>query len=95
MRGEVALKLGEETFLLRPSFAALVAAEQETGSLVAMLERAGAGELRLSEIAALFWHCILDPGLERAAFQELLVAHGLGGLLPTYRTLLAAVFNPS
>ena len=35
----------------------LVRAEEELGSLFALVERAGQGELLLSEIAALFWFC--------------------------------------
>ncbi len=42
--------------MLRPSFAALVAAEEELGPLFALVERAAEGELALSEIAALFDH---------------------------------------
>ena len=38
---------------LRPTFTALVAAEEELGPLFALVERAGAGQLKLSEMAAL------------------------------------------
>ena len=60
-RGEVALVLGGETLRLRPSFAALVAAEAELGPLFALVERAAAGGLTLAEMAALFWHCLAPP----------------------------------
>ena len=40
VRGEAALDLGGETLALRPSFAALVAAEEELGPLFALVERA-------------------------------------------------------
>lgn len=46
--------------LLRPTFAALIAAEDELGSLFALLERAAAGQFNLSEIASLLWHCRCD-----------------------------------
>ena len=63
---------------LRPSFDALVRAEQELGPLFALVERAGEGQLRLAEIAALFWHCLAEPaGLTRSAVGEAVVAIGL------------------
>ena len=55
-RGEAALAVGGETLRLRPSFEALVAAEEELGPLFALVERAAAGGLRIAEIAGLFWH---------------------------------------
>ena len=42
-----------ETLVLRPSFAALVAAEEELGPLFALVERASEGRLSLAQIAAL------------------------------------------
>ena len=56
-RGEAAIELAGTAVTLRPSFQALVAAEQELGSLFALVERAAAGALGLSEMVALFWHC--------------------------------------
>ena len=44
-RGEAALTVGGEAILLRPSFAALVAAEEELGPLFALVERAAEGRL--------------------------------------------------
>ena len=60
-RGEAALELGGERFVLRPSFAALVAAEEELGPLFALVERAAEGKLSLGEMAGLFWHCLAEP----------------------------------
>ena len=62
LRGEATLIVGGRAHVLRPSFAALVAAEEELGSLFALVERAGEGRLLLSEMATLFWHCLADPG---------------------------------
>lgn len=47
LRGEALLKIGGAAHVLRPSFTALVAAEEELGPLFALVERAGAGQLRL------------------------------------------------
>ena len=56
LRGEAELRVGARTFVLRPSFAALVAAEGELGPLFALVERAADGRLALGELASLFWH---------------------------------------
>lgn len=93
LRGEVELVLGDETLVLRPSFAALVSAEEEVGSLFSLVERVAGGEARLKELAALFWHCLDGKKGGRAAFEDRLIAEGLARLLPVYRTLLARLFG--
>ncbi|MBD59627.1 MAG: hypothetical protein CL808_05850 [Citromicrobium sp.] len=94
VRGEAAIRIAGETHRLRPSFTALVAAEEELGPLFALVERAGNGELRLAEIAALFWHC-LDPrdGLTREAVGEAILAGGLAAATRPLRALLAAILQ--
>ena len=93
LRGEAVLSVGGAELLLRPSFAALVAAEGELGPLFALVERAAAGELRLAELAALFWHCRRDwpAGLGRDDFAEALVAGGLAAATPALRVLLGQI----
>ncbi len=93
LRGETLLALGDRTLLLRPSFAALVAAEAEVGSLFALLARAGAGDVRLSDMAALLWHCTVEPADTREAFGEALLAAGPSAALPAYRAILSAAFQ--
>jgi len=95
VRGEAELRLGDEVWRLRPSFAALVAAEAELGPLFGLVERAAAGELRLGELAALFWHCV-DPcpaGLDRSAFSDALVDGGLAAATPVLRVLLGQILR--
>lgn len=46
-RGEVGLLLDGVAHVLRPTFAALVAAEEELGPLFTLVERASGGELKL------------------------------------------------
>ena len=83
-----------EPRLLRPSFAALVAAEEELGPLFALVERAGAGQLALAEIAALFWHCLADrTGLVRDDVEEAVVAAGLAACAVPLRALLGAILQ--
>lgn len=94
-RGEAALELGGERLVLRPSFAALVAAEEELGPLFALVERAADGKLSLAEMAGLFWHCLVEPpaGLTRDALGEAIVAVGLAKLSPVLRGILAQILG--
>ncbi len=89
-RGEAELLVAGERHMLRPSFAALVAAEAELGPLPALVERAAAGQLRLDEMAGLFWHCLADrpEALSRERVGEAIVAQGLAGVSPMLRVLL-------
>lgn len=93
LRGEVALLLDGQMWRLRPSFERLVAAEAELGSLFALLERVGAGDVRLGEVEGLFWCCLDGERPERAEFRAWLAEAGMTALLPPYRQLLAQVFT--
>ena len=94
MRGETMLTIAGEPRLLRPSFAALVAAEEDLGPLFALVERAGAGQLTLSQMTALFWHCLTDrTGLTREAVGEAVVAQGLAACATPLRALLGAILQ--
>lgn len=91
VRGEAAVA----GYRLRPSFAALVAAEAELGPLFALVERAAGGDLRLAEVAALFWY-LIDPkpgDLTREAFGEALCAGGLAALTPPLRIVLGQILQ--
>ena len=94
IRGEAAIRIAGETHVLRPSFNALVAAEEELGPLFALVERAGKGELRLAEIVALFWHCLqAREGLTREAVGEAILAGGLAAATKPLRALLGAILQ--
>lgn len=95
LRGEAGLTLGGRTLRLRPTFAALVAAEQELGSLFALIERAGRGQLTAADMAALFWHCLAEKpeGMTRENFSEALVREGLAKALPSFRALATAALG--
>jgi len=94
-RGEASLQVGGETLLLRPSFSALVAAEEELGPLFALVERASEGKLALREIAALFDH--LSPGrpaaITRERIGEAVVQKGLAAISPTLRLVLGQILK--
>jgi hypothetical protein len=94
-RGEASLRVGGLELVLRPSFAALAAAEEELGPLFSLVERAASGGLRLSEMAALFWHCLRErpEGLTREAFAEGVAAGGLVAATPALKVLLRQVLQ--
>ena len=93
-RGEASLIVAGETRVLRPSFAALVAAEEELGPLFALVERAASGQLRLAELIGLFWHCLARrEGLTRDQVGEAVVAQGLAGVSPPLRCLLGQILQ--
>ncbi|BBD96822.1 gene transfer agent family protein [Sphingobium amiense] len=91
-RGEAALELGGEALLLRPSFGALVAAEQELGPLFEVVERAAEGRLSLGDLVALFWHCLVDRGgLTREALGEAVVAAGIAKVTPALKSIVRQI----
>lgn len=93
VRGEAPLMVGGVALVVRPTFAALVAVEEELGPLFVLVERASGGLLTLTEMAGLFWHCLAGrpPGLERDAFNEALIAGGLAAATPALRVLLGQI----
>lgn len=95
LRGEAELRVGGAVHVLRPSFAALVAAENELGPLFALVERAADGRLALGEMATLFWHCVRErpETLTREAVGEAVVAGGLAAATPALRVLLGQILQ--
>jgi len=94
LRGEALLTVGGRAQLLRPTFAALVTAEEELGPLFALVERASEGRLRLSELAALFWHCLAERGdLTRDSVGEAVLEHGLAGCAAPLKALLTQILR--
>ena len=93
-RGEASLIVADEAILLRPSFAALVAAEAELGPLFALVERAADGRLTLAEMAALFAHCA-DGGMTREQIGEAIAEQGLARVTPALKLLLTQILQGS
>jgi Phage tail tube protein, GTA-gp10 len=80
--------------LIRPTFAALVAAEEELGPLFALVERAAAGELKLSEMVALFWHCLVErDGVLRSDLGDAVTASGLARATSVLRIVLGQILK--
>lgn len=93
-RGEATLAIDGRPRLLRPTFTALVAAEEEIGPLFELVERAGAGQLRLSEVVALFWHCLADKdAIRRDSVGEAVAQLGLAASARPLRVLLAQILQ--
>lgn len=95
LRGEVALRLAGRELVLRPSFAALVAAEAEVGPLFGLIERAGEGRLTLHELAAVLWHCLdgVREDMTREAFGEALLVEGMAAVMPAFRQLAVNILG--
>lgn len=93
-RGESGLTVNGRLYLLRPTFACLVAAEEEIGPLFALVERAGDGRLKITELAALFWHCLESrDGLDRNEVENAVLAIGLAGCAKPLRALLSQILQ--
>lgn len=94
-RGEAAIIVAGEALVLRPSFEALVAAEEELGPLFALVERAAEGGLRLVEMAALFWHCMKDrpDWCSREAVGAAIAEAGLAKVTPALKLLLTQILQ--
>ena len=91
-RGEASIMVGDAAVLLRPSFAALCAAEEELGPLFSLVERAAEGRLSLAEIAALFAHCA-GGAATRDEMGEAVVEQGLAKVAPVLRVLLGQILR--
>lgn len=95
-RGEASLNVGGETIVIRPSFGALVAAEEELGPLFELVERAAEGKLCIGEIAALFDHLsrgARPPGIDRRRIGEAIIEQGLAGVSPQLKLVLGQILQ--
>jgi hypothetical protein len=91
-RGEASILVGSQAILLRPSFAALCAAEEELGPLFALVERAAEGRLTLGEMAGLFAHCA-GGAATREEIGAAVVEMGLAKAAPVLKVLLTQVLQ--
>lgn len=84
-----------ERLMLRPTFSALVAAEEELGPLFALVERAASGGLKLGEMVALFWHCRFGwpDAVTREHLGEAVAAQGLAAVTPALKLLLGQILS--
>jgi hypothetical protein len=94
-RGEATIVVAGEKLVLRPSFEALIAAEEELGPLFALVGRAAEGGLRLGELAGLFWHCLKDrpDWCTREKVGAAIVEAGLAKVTPVVKCLLIQILQ--
>src|SRR5688500_17720471 len=94
-RGEASLAVAGEALVLRPSFAALIAAEEELGSLFDLVERAAEGQLRLQQIVALFDHLSKSrpEAITRERIGEAIVEMGMAKVTPVLRIVLGQILQ--
>ena len=94
LRGEASIVVDGEARVLRPTFTALVAAEDELGPLFALVERAGEGQLTAGRAGGLV---LALPGRARAitrdAVGEAVMEQGLAASARPLRTLLGAILQ--
>jgi Phage tail tube protein, GTA-gp10 len=90
MSPPILLNFGGQSIAFRPSYAALVSAEADVGSLFALVECASNGALKLHDMIALLWHCRVDTpaSLSLDAFGALCVEAGLSHITPVFRALI-------
>ncbi|HWH22398.1 MAG TPA: gene transfer agent family protein [Allosphingosinicella sp.] len=95
VRGEASFRVGGEKLTLRPSFEALVAAEEELGPLFALVERAAEGKLKLSEMTSLFWHCVAERSetCSRERIGAAIAEAGLANVTPILKILLTQILQ--
>ncbi len=97
MSPPIILNLGAHSFSFRPSYAALVAAEADIGSLFALVEQASTGSLKLTDMIALLWHCRVDASATLTAdmFGAACVEAGLSRITPVFRQVIEQALGGS
>ncbi len=90
------VRVGDHDLNFRPSFAALVGVEQELGPLFCIVERAGAGQITMSEVVALFDHTSRESRAEHITREQIgdaVVSMGLARVTPALRRLLGQILQ--
>lgn len=96
-RGDIAIMIGRQNHVLRPSFAALALIESEIAPLLLLAQKAADGAVRIEDMAVVFRHCLHPFGAEThpdtAVIGEAIVSMGLAEAVGVYRRLLEAVLK--
>lgn len=89
------MMLGGTAWVIRPSFTALVAAEAEIGPLFAVVEKAADGQLAMTDMAALIWHCwaARPDDWTRERLGDALLAEGLAKQMPVMRQIFSQILQ--
>jgi len=96
VRGDVRLDIGGDEWVLRPSFAALACIENDVAPLLSLARDAAEGRVRLSDMVAVFRHCMIPDGAtQRVPDAETLggwiLESGMVAVMAPYRDLLQTV----
>lgn len=96
-RGEAVFRVQDQAILMRPSFAAIIAAEDSLGPMLALAIAAGEGKVALSHIVELFAACAVAAGdgpcPTKDEIADLVVQAGLQAALEPYHALLSAILK--
>ena len=88
-RGEVMLVLGADKIILRPTFAALAAIEQQTNkSLIVLVRGLADGDFRLGELVSIIKATAVSPTDLPPEIADAIVATGIMAVLETCLVLL-------
>lgn len=100
LRGEVAITLDGQAFVMRPTFAAIMEIETELGGVVPLARRAAAGDFGLRDLAV-----VIRAGLNGAAdadderrvdldhVGEMIIATGVANVTGPVRDLLTRILG--
>ena len=90
------MTISGRSYLLRPTFEALVAAEEELGSLLTLVETASQGALSLAQMSCLVWHCLaLQERPDRSRVGDALLEMGLIEATKPVRMILSQILKGS
>lgn len=96
-RGEVEIRLGGETLVLRPTFHALCEIESKAGAgLITIAKKLRNSEAGLKEITAIIWAGMKGADINKYSFEqagEEVVREGLTVLMPIAAEFLAAALS--
>jgi len=93
-RGEVEIVLDGKPYVLRPTFAALSAMEQQFGmGLVALAGKLAAAGITLEELAVIITVCALETLPQPSCLKDALVRGGLASVVQAVGQMFAAVFG--
>jgi len=95
LKGEVEIRLGGERFVMRPSFAAIMAIEAELGGVVPLARRAAKGDFGLKDLTVIVQEGLVARGtrLDRNEVGAMILTEGLANVAGPVRDFLTAVLS--
>ncbi len=95
LKGEVEITLSGERYVMRPSFAAIMAIEAELGGVVPLARRAAKGDFGLKDLTVIVREGLGAYGtrLERNEVGAMILAEGLANVAGPVRDFLTTVLS--